>query len=182
MYMSSYIQDLQHAQARVISLCEENLREKDSQHITEYPRERTVFENGAYVLAEHRHNALRRGPKSKLLPFLRGPLLVKSHNEQGTYVLQDIVSQQTYDYHVSKLRHFQFAPTKTKPLDIAVTDLPDEFVVQECLGYRGNPRGPKSLMEFKRRGVGEGAEEEKWEIGEWVREKEVVGAYLEKYE
>ena len=35
------------------------------------------------------------------------------------------------------------------PSNVAVTDLPDEFVVQECLEMRGNPREPKSQLTFK---------------------------------
>ena len=135
-YISPYILELQKAQARIIEICEQNLREKDKDHLENYPMERTVFENGAYVLAEHRANALRRGPKSKLLPFLRGPLLVKSHNELGVYIVQDIVTQKTYDYHVSNLRHFEFDPSSTKPIDIAVTDMPDEFVVENCIAIK----------------------------------------------
>ena len=85
-YISAYIRDMQQAQAQIIALCEQNLREKDKKHMDNYPQRRTVFENGAYVLAEHRHNSLRRGPKSKLSPFLRGPMLVKSHDERGIYL------------------------------------------------------------------------------------------------
>ena len=101
---------MQQAQAQIIALCEQNLREKDKKHMDNYPQRRTVFENGAYVLAEHRHNSLRRGPKSKLSPFLRGPMLVKSHDERGIYLLQDLVSQRIAEYHVSKLRHFHYDP------------------------------------------------------------------------
>ena len=178
MYMSTYISELQRAQERFIALCELNLRDKDSKHMENYPKERTVFENGAYVLAEHRPNSLRRGPKSKLLPFLRGPLLVKSHNEEGTYVLQDLVTQKLYDYHVSRLRHFEFDPNTLNPLTVAVTDLPDEFIVEECLDIRGNIRGPKSQLEFKIRWAGYGPEDDTWEPWSCVRDNERVLSYL----
>ena len=73
-----------------------------------YPEERTEFPIGSYVLAEHRHNALRRGPKSKLLPYLRGPLLVKSLNDKGMYVLQDLVTQRVSQHHMKTLRPFHY--------------------------------------------------------------------------
>ena len=177
-YMSSYISDMQRAQAQIIALCEQSLRAKDEKHLANYPETRTVFENGAYVLAEHRISSLRRGPKSKLLPFLRGPMLVKSHNEKGIYVLQDIVTQKLVDYHVSKLRHFEFDPKTLKPLDIAVTDLPDEFVVEECLNIRGDPRGPKSQLEFLIRWAGYGPEDDTWEPWSCVRDNEKVLSFL----
>ena len=66
-YMSSYIREMQSAQAVIIDACERRLREKDEAHMARYPPQRTIFENGAYVLVEHRQNALRRGPKSIFL-------------------------------------------------------------------------------------------------------------------
>jgi len=63
-YMSSYIHDLQQAQARIIALAEQSLKERDQAHMENYTPLRTVFDIGSYVLAEHRHNSLRRGPNS----------------------------------------------------------------------------------------------------------------------
>ena len=177
-FLSSYIRDMQDAQARIIALCEETLRNKDDKHMTAYPPQRTTFEEGTYVLAEHRHNSMRRGPKSKLLPFLRGPLLVKASKDKGIYVLQDIVSQKLCDYHVSKLRPFRYDPNTLNPLDVAVTDLPDEFVVEACLGIRGNLRGPKSLLEFNVRWLGYGPDDDTWEPWKAVRDNEVILSWL----
>ena len=181
-FLSSYIRDMQDAQGHIIALCEATLRSKDAKHMEEYPEERTSFEEGSYVLAEHRHNSLRRGPKSKLLPFLRGPLLVKSRKDKGIYVLQDIVSQRLCDYHVSKLRPFQYDPNSLNPLDIAVTDLPDEFVVEACLGIRGNLRGPKSQLEFQVRWLGYGPEDDTWEPWKCVKDNEIVLSWLYTHE
>ena len=177
-YISAYIRDMQQAQAQIIALCEQNLREKDKKHMDNYPQRRTVFENGAYVLAEHRHNSLRRGPKSKLSPFLRGPMLVKSHDERGIYLLQDLVSQRIAEYHVSKLRHFHYDPNTLKPIEEAVTDFPDEFIVQECLDMRGDPRKAKKQLEFKIRWAGYGPEDDTWETWEHVRDNDAVHLFL----
>ena len=68
--LSAYMNDLLESQQFIIAIAEKNLREKDKKHIENYSKDRTVFEVGSYVLAEHRHDSLRRGPKSKLLPFL----------------------------------------------------------------------------------------------------------------
>ena len=177
-YMSSYIADMQRAQARIIALCKENLQDKDAQHMAKVPKAQTVFEKGAYVLAEHRANMLRRGPKSKLLPFLRGPMLVKSRNDKDIYVVQDLVSQRLYDYHVSRLRHFEYDPATLKPISVAVTDIPDEFVVEDCLAIRGNLRGAKSQIEFKIRWAGYGPADDTWEPWACVRDNEKVQAFL----
>ena len=86
--VAPYIREMQEAQAKIIALAEQHLRKKDEKHIREYSKERTEFEIGSYVLAEHRQNPLRRGPKSKLLPFLRGPLKIigKAKSKPNIYV------------------------------------------------------------------------------------------------
>ena len=180
-YMSAYISELQKAQARIIAICEQNLRDKDKQHIEQYAKERTEFKIGSYVLAEHRHNSLRRGPKSKLLPFLRGPLLVKSHNKEGMYILQDLVTQKLTEYHMSRLRPFEYDNKTLTPLQAAVTDSPDEFIVQECLNMRGDPRDKRTLLEFKIRWAGYSPEDDTWEPWEFVRDNDAVQLFLYKH-
>lgn len=177
-YMSSYISELQRAQARIIAMAEHNLKEKDRKHMESYSKERTEFPDGSYVLAEHRPNALRRGPKSKLLPFKRGPLLVKSHNEVGSYFLQDLVTQKISEYHVSLLSPFTYDPNTLTPLEVAVTDTIDEFIVQECLAVRGNLKGKRSALEFKVRWAGYGPEDDTWEPWEFVRDNEAVQLFI----
>ena len=177
-YISAYIRDMQEAQARIIALCEQNLREKDRRHMEEYSKERTVYADGSYVLAEHRHNSLRRGPKSKLAPFLRGPLLVRSHNDMGIYTVQDLVSQRIAEYHVSNLRPFHYDPETLNPIEEAVTDYPDEFIVQECLQMKGDPRKAKSQLFFKVRWAGYGPEDDTWEPWDHVRDNDMVHEFL----
>ena len=177
-FISDYIREMQHAQAEIIAVCERNLRAKDEAHMNKASQDRTVFENGSYVLAEHRMNALRRGPASKLLPFLRGPMLVKSHDEFGMYTLQDIVTQRLAKYHVSKLRQYLYDERTATPLEVAVTDIPDEFIVGECLGMKGDIRGPKSNLVFRIRWAGYGPEDDTDEPWKHVKDNDTVLTYL----
>jgi hypothetical protein len=94
------------------------------------------------------------------------------------YNLQDIISQKIYPYHVSKLRHFHYDPKTLQPIQAAVTDIPDEFVVQECLDMRGNPRGVKSQLKFKIRWAGYGPEDDTWEPWSCVRDNAQVLKWL----
>ena len=138
-YMSDYIREMQQAQASIIAVCEQSLRNKDAAHMANSSNQATTYASGSYVLAEHRLNSLRRGPKSKFLPFLRGPMLVKSHDQLDMYTLQDLVTQRLAKYHVSKLQPYEYDARTLDPLTVAVTDMPEECLPQECLGPE-NPR------------------------------------------
>ena len=174
MFYSDYIRDMQTAQNQIIAICEQHLRAKDAKHIAEYSEVRTIYENGSYVLAEHRHNSLRRGPKSKLLPFLRGPLLVISHREDGMYVLQDLITQVYVDYHVSRLREFNYNDKTKQPLAVAVTDTLDEFVAEKCLKMKGNVRGSRMDLKFKIRWAGYSPADDTWEPWSYCRDSAAV--------
>ena len=177
-YVSSYIQEMQYAQGRIIAIAEASLREKDEAHIANYSPQHTEFENGSYVLAEHRHNSLRRGPKSKLLPFLKGPLQVKNHNAEDMYALQDLVSQEIKTYHVSRLRPFLYDERTLTPLQAAVTDSLDEFVAERVIRMRGNTRRSRRELEFQIRWAGYGPADDTWEPWDACRDSYAVQNYL----
>jgi hypothetical protein len=178
-HLSSYIQDLQQSQGRILALAEESLRSMDQKHMEQRPAEVTVFADGQYVLAEHRHNSLRRGPKSKLLPFLKGPMQVKQHNPAtGIYVLQDLVTAKVLDYHVSRLRPFLYDERTCTPLQAALTDTLDEFVVEEVIRMRGDPRRSRKDLEFKVRWAGYGPNDDTWEPWEHCRDSDAVQQFL----
>ena len=177
-YLSAYIRELQEAQAKIIALCESRLKAKDEAHMLNVPDQPTTLEVGTYVLAEHRPNALRPGPKSKLLPYLKGPFLIKSSRDNGMYLLQDLVTQELYDYHVSKLRPYEYDPRTLKPLQVAVTDRPGEFLVQECLPYRGDLRENRKQLEFLIRWAGYGPENDTWEPWDHVKGNDKVLTFL----
>ena len=152
MFYSSYVKDMHEAQARIISIAKLALKEKDNKHMSNYTTTRTTFKVGTCVLAEHRHNSLRRGPKSKLLPFLVGPLLVKEKGEKGMYVLQDLVTLRTRDYHVKDLREFVLDPDGKSPLAVAVSDSLDEFVAEKCLAMKER-LSPKYSLRYAGQGT-----------------------------
>ena len=150
----------------------------DAAHLENYSEERTIFEEGAYVLVEHRHNSLRRGPKSKLLPFLKGPMRVVSHDSMGTYILQDLISQGTKSYHMSNLRPFLYDERTLTPLQAVVTDSLEEFVVEKVVDFCGNSHNKRSDMSFKIRWAGYGESDDTWEPWDGVKSNVAVHRYL----
>jgi hypothetical protein len=148
----------------------------------EYSPLRTVFEDGSHVLVEHRHNALRRGPVSKLLPFLKGPLLVKQHNPKtGIYVLQDLVTGNCKDYHVSNLREFLYDERTLTPMQAALTDTLDEFVAEKVIRMKGDTRGSRANLSFRIRWAGYGEADDTWEEWKNCRDSFAVQTFLREH-
>jgi len=115
-----------------------------------YPTARDQFPINSYVLVEYRNNTLRRGPKSKLLPFLKGPMRVVDSNG-SSYSLQDLVTMRIKRYHVSKIREFRFDPNTQDPLTYAIKDNSDEgvYAVDRISKIFGNPKGSKKQLSFE---------------------------------
>ena len=136
------------AQAIVINIARKNLKELDEVHMQSTTEDTTVFPIGSYVLAEYPENKLRRGAKSKLLPNLKGPLrVVNITNNGNTYSLQDLITNKCKDYIVKNLRPFIMTENITaRPIDIAVKDKEDIFVVRDIVDMSGNPSRKKSLL------------------------------------
>jgi hypothetical protein len=75
-------------------------------------------------------------------------MLVKHHNSEGTYVLQDLVSQEVRDYHVSRLRQFLFDERTLSLLQVAVTDSLDEFIAEQVIRMKGDERSSRKISHF----------------------------------
>jgi hypothetical protein len=161
---STYIKDMHEAQGRIIAIAESKLREKDEKHMQSREGTEPSFEPGTYVLVEHRHNSLRRGPKSKLLPFLKGPMLVERKcATPGMYTLRDLITTRSVDFHVSKLHTFRYDERTLLPIQVATTDSFDEFVVEKVIDMRGDPRGKKDNISFRLRWAGYTEADDTWE-------------------
>ena len=146
--LSTWAADMLNAQATVINIARTNLKNKDDIHMLTYSKKRTEFETNSYVLVEHRNKTLRRGPKSKLLPFLKGPMRVTGSNK-SEYMLQDLITMRIKPYHVSNLRPFLFDPTTQDPLIYALKDEGNVYAVNKISEMRGNPKTSRKLLTFK---------------------------------
>jgi hypothetical protein len=149
---TDWILQLKKIQDVVLTIAKDTLKEKDEIHLLSYPCNYTTFEPNSYVLVEYK-NTFRPGPKSKLLPFLKGPLEV-IRSEGNKIYLRDLITQKIKPYHIKRLIKFNFDPTKWNPLHIALRDTGDLFHVEKITDMKGSPSGPKSQLFFKVHWVG----------------------------
>jgi hypothetical protein len=177
--VSAYVKDMQEAQGRIIALAEEHLRQRDKAHISAKSKgSEPEYKAGQYVLMEHRHNSLRRGPSSKLLPLLKGPLLVVKKGDHGMYTLRDLITMEPKDVHIDNIRPFRYDERTLQPVQIAATDSFDEFIVDQVLDMdRGTLKSRKEIR-FKVRWAGYGPEKDSWVAWKDGRTNTAIQTYM----
>ena len=114
-------------------------------HLANYPSNQTEFDEGSYVL---RSNPYRRGPASKLLPFLKGPMRIISKTK-SKYLLEDLISLKRKNYHIKRLTPFNLDISKYDPAKVALRDSGDTFFVHHISAMDGDPKGSKYQLFFK---------------------------------
>jgi len=176
--ISNYIKDLQIAQANIIETATQSLKAHDDKHMLSKSHIKpNEYKEGDLVLVEYRHNSLRRGPKSKLQPFLKGPMRVLMPTKLGNYKLQELNSLETREYHVAHMRPFIHDERCIDPLKVAVADSLDEFVVERVIDMRGDV-SKRSTLEFKIRWAGYNATDDTWESWKDCRDAIAVQNFL----
>jgi hypothetical protein len=178
--LSKYLDKLLQQQLHVVKLAQKHQIGKDKSHIFQKKMATTTpteYQIGSYVLLDYPGEGLRRGPPSKLMPFLEGPLKVV--NVYGTrYTLQNLINGETRDVHVSRIRPFlhDTAATLEQMRDIAIRDH-HEYLVDSVLEHTGNPKR-KSEMSFKVRWTGYSEEHDSWEPWKNLRLVDKLHEYL----
>ena len=155
-------------QSTLFELARTKLSKHDEVHLQKGKHGKTMsYQIGDFVLAEHR-STFRRGPKSKLMAFLRGPLrIINIIGEQNdTFVLQDIVNNKQKTYHVSKIHPYDYDPVTQDQLHAAIRD--DQYhIIEKIVSFReiktSNARVLKKNFEFKVRWKGYTANDDTWE-------------------
>ena len=147
-YMDGWIQSLIDGQNLIFRLVQENLHKQRTRHLTEREGHSfTEFEIGSYVLVEHVHSNLRRGPRSKLLPFLKGPLKVIAVNGD-VYTLRNLLTRQDKEYHVRRLHKYLYDPMTISPLKVACKDDGSQYQLEYIEKMRGRLDGKKQDLQF----------------------------------
>jgi len=147
-YMDSWVQSLIRGQEEIVKLVKSNLEKQRERHLQRKERKNfTEFEVGSYVLVEHLQSNLRRGPQSKLLPFLKGPMKVISVNGD-IYTLRNLITRRDKNYHVKRLHNYLYDPMTINPLKVACKDDGSQFQVEFIEKMKGRINGKKQDLKF----------------------------------
>jgi hypothetical protein len=148
--LSKWTSEMLTAQSKIIEYARAKLNAKDLRNVEKRtPQEYTTYNMGSLVLTEHRHNSLRRGPKSKLLPFLKGPMKIIGISGDK-YTLECLVTNAPSEYHITQLRPFYHDPSDN-PLKYALRDdgLANTYHVSKVTNMTGDPKGSKKEIFFE---------------------------------
>jgi transposase InsO family protein len=138
--LSKHMSDMLKTQARLIEVAQETQLKHDSHHMSSYDPGFTEFPINSYVLFSH-----PEGRADKLSMTKRGPYRVV--NIQGSqYTIQDLVTEKNLDTHISNLSPFNYDPTKTDPMEVAMNEQ-GQFFVDRILDHRGD-KSRRKTMEF----------------------------------
>ena len=81
-------------------------------------------------------------------------------------------------FHVTKLRTYNHDDRNITPLQAAVADSPDEFIVERVMDMEGDVRRSRKNIKFLIRWAGYGPEDDTWEPWDNCRNSKVVQEYL----
>ena len=169
--LSKHMSDMLQIQDSLLKASAKELLRTDLLHMTNKEQDLTEFEPNSYVLVHYRSGA----PPSRLHTFWRGPMQVIS-GSNPKYLLRDLVTHKEKEYHVSDMKHFNFDPSTTDPLDIARRDHL-EFFVKKVFAHRGNLKFKRNL-EFHVKWLNYDESHDSWEPYATLRDTAQLHQYL----
>lgn len=94
----------------------------------------------------------------------------------GEYTLRNLVTNKDEKVHVSRIRHFQYDPARTDPVQVALRDR-NEFIIESVLQHNGHIND-KSQLQFLVKWLGYDDAENTWEPWKELRGNSVLHEYL----
>lgn len=129
------------------------------------------FEVGNYVLVKYPNR-----PPTKISPLFRGPMVILENLGNNGYLCKDIISGTEIQVANNRLKAFRMPPYDVDLEGLAAADH-DEFVVEEILDFRGNPKR-KTTGEFLLKWKGYDDSENTWEPWKTVKELGALDSFL----
>ena len=175
--LPTWLSDKIAVQDAIIKRAQAIQKVKDDRHMLTTSRDITSYDVNDYVLVEYPATNLKKGPPSKLLTNLRGPMQVI--NKEGShYTLRDLVSHKDEVIHIKRLHPFYYDVEHTDPKQIACKDK-QEFEIQSIEEHQGNRYEP-STMQFKVKWkpINDNESVVTWEILKTLRASQALHEYL----
>ena len=137
--LHDWVKNLIEQQDIIITEARVNQAKLNSDHISSKIVQRdgeevTSHALGSYVLVKYPQSSYGRGPPNKLLPFWKGPLLVESIVGDN-YLLRNIVTGKSNNYHVQLLKPFLYDERFVDPVQVAISEH-DEYLIDKVLEHK----------------------------------------------
>ena len=153
--LSEWMEKMLKAQRDVIAIARRVLARRDDHHLSQTHSEPTTYPVNSYVLADYRDQ-----PPSTLHTHREGPLRVAISSSNGQYVLENLVTGEFKEYHVSQLHPFYY-DDEDVPRQTAMRDS-QQWDVDSIISHAGDPSHRKE-MKFRVRWTGYDETYDTWE-------------------
>ena len=167
--LSDWMKNMLENQSKIISIARKHLESRDQAHMQSQHSEPTSFPVNSFVLM----NYIDRPPTSLHAP-LAGPYRVVSSID-GKYTLQNLVTSELSECHVSRLRPFHYDEPDV-PRQTAMRDS-QHWDVDYILEHSGHP-SKRSEIYFKVKWLNHDVSSATWEPYAHLRDNEKLHEYL----
>jgi len=168
--ISDWMQKMLKAQSELIHVARVTQENRDDEHMSTPQEPPTSFPINSYVLVTY----IDRPPTTLHAPN-EGPMRVVSSVKQGKITLQNLVTGNTDEYHISRLRPFYYENEDT-PKQTANRDN-QEWDVDFIVDHAGDKSSRKTLQ-FRVRWVGYGENDDTWQPYADLRHNTKLHEYL----
>jgi hypothetical protein len=176
--LSDWMKKMLKAQQILLKIAADNQILHDNLHLTKKSANGPVTEYpvDSFVLVAYPSEGMHKGPPSKIMTNLRGPMRVIAY-KGSSYDLLNLTSNKVeYGIHVKRLKHFDYDPDHTDPVEVSNTDS-DSFIVEQIINHKGNPKR-KTQMSFEVKWKNFPSSENTWEPWSFVRDTDSLHEYL----
>jgi hypothetical protein len=174
MRLSDYVSKLINKQKEIIRQAQASQVAKDDSFIQKRNQQNTnivEYPINSYVLVEYRN-----GPPNSLVTRWEGPMRIV--NKMGSkYTLQNLVTSECSDYHVTKLKEFRYDPEITDPSLVANRDV-QAWEIDKVITHNGDIHGSRKDLDFLVKWKGYDDIYNRWLPWEEVRQTQQLRNYL----
>lgn len=177
--MQDWVRKQVELQQDVIARAQALQQQLHDKHVSSKPQPITEYAIGDLVLLGWpvtRFNP--HGRPTKWDTLYRGPYKVLGHTNQSYRLLNLATGKEVAPKNVHLLKPFYYDVRRTDPVEVAMKDLPEGYLVEEILAHKGDLKKRKSDIQVLVKWLG--YEEPDWQPWKNVRENSLFHEYLRK--